>query len=241
MKGWSIKWRVLLLALIPPIVISLLLALYFTKVRVGDVQQSLRDRGHALARQLAPASEYGLFTRNREVLQELADAVKRESDVSLVTISDGAGQFLATSGDLEQRQILTEKPKGISLGLLEYPELLYFSEPVRQSRMRADDIAEQSFDPPAARDGNRAVLGWVNITMSKGSTVQRQQEILRNSAMMLLAGMLLTAILGIALKCRHHPADPAAGYRSRSNHPRQFDCASSRQRRRRTIGIGAGH
>ncbi len=199
MKGWSIKWRVLLLALVPPIVISLLLALYFTKVRVGEVQQSLRDRGHALVRQLAPASEYALFTRNREILQELADAVKREVDVSLVTISDGAGQFLAVSGDLEQRQILTEKPKGISLGLLDYPELLYFSEPIRQSRMRPDDIAEQSFDAPHTREINKTVLGWVNITMSKDTTVQRQQEILRNSALMVLGGILLTGLLALRL------------------------------------------
>ena len=91
MRTWSIKWRVLLLALIPPIAISLVLAVYFTKVRFGEVQQSLHDRGRALVRQLAPATEYGLFTRNREILQDLADTVRREVDVSLVTISDGAG------------------------------------------------------------------------------------------------------------------------------------------------------
>ena len=199
MRSWSIKWRVLLLAVVPPILISLLLAFYFAKVRVGEVQQSLRDRGHALARQLGPASEYALFARNREILQELADAVKREPDVSLVTISDGDGQFLAISGDLDQRQVLTEKPKGISLGLLEYPELLYFSEPVRQSRMAADDISEQSFESAAARSAKTNVLGWVNLTMSKGSTVQRQREILINSAIMVLAAMFLTALLALRL------------------------------------------
>ncbi len=199
MTGWSLKWRVLLLALIPPILISLLLTFYFTKVRIGEVQQSLRDRGHALVRQLAPASEYALFTRNREILQELADTVKREADVSLVTVSDAAGQFLAVSGDLEQRQILTEKPKGISLGLLEYPELLYFSEPIRQSRSRTDDIAEQSFDAPAKRDSKKTVLGWVNVTMSKSSTVQQQEEILYNSTVMVLLGILLTALLALRL------------------------------------------
>lgn len=199
MKGWSIKWRVLLLALIPPILISLLLALYFVQVRVTEVQQSLRERGHALVRQLAPASEYALFTRNRDILQELADTVRREADVSLVTISDGAGQFLAVSGDLEQRQVLTEKPKGISLGLLEYPELLYFSEPIRQSRMRTDVIAEQSFNAPSSADAPKSVLGWVNITMSKGSTVQRQEEILRNSAIIALGGIFLTALLALRM------------------------------------------
>jgi diguanylate cyclase (GGDEF)-like protein len=199
MKGWSIKWRVLLLALIPPIAISLLLAFYFTKVRFAEVQQSLHDRGRALVRQLAPACEYGLFTRNRDVLRALADTVKREADVSLVTISDGAGQFLAVSGDLEQREVLAEKPRSISLGLLEYPEILYFSEPIRQSSARIEDMTDQSFDSSASRDFQGNVLGWVNVTMSKGSTLQREQEILINGAMIALGSVLLTGFLALRL------------------------------------------
>lgn len=199
MKGWSIRWRVLLLALVPPIAISLLLAFYFVKARIDESQQSLRDRGHALARQLAPSSEFALFTRNRDILQELADAAKRDPDVSLVTISDGAGQFLAVSGDLEQRQILTEKPSGISLGLLEYPELLYFSEPVRFLSTGGDDIAEQSFDRSTERNQKKGLLGWVNVTMSKSSTMHRQQQILRNSAAMVLGCIFLTALVAIRL------------------------------------------
>lgn len=199
MKGWSIRWRVLLLALIPPIVISLALTFYFAKVRVNEAQQSLRDRGHALARQLAPASEFALFTRNRDILQELSDAAKRDPDVSLVTISDSAGQFLAVSGDLEQRQILTEKPNAISLGLLEYPQLLYFSEPVRLSQSGSDDIAEQSFNTPTSRKADKGVMGWINVTMSKSSTMRRQEEILRNSAAMVLGGIILTALIALRL------------------------------------------
>lgn len=199
MNGWSIRWRVLLLALIPPIVMSLLLTLYFAHVRVNEAQQSLRDRGHALARQLAPAAEYALFTNNKEILQELSDAAKRDPDVSLVTISDSAGQFLAESGDLAQRQILSEKPDAISLGLLEYPKLLYFSEPVRLARAGGDDIAEQSFETPASRNAKQDLLGWINVTMSKASTIRRQQEILLNSAAIVIGCMILTALIALRL------------------------------------------
>ncbi len=199
MRNWSIKWRVLLLALIPPIAISLILAVYFTKVRFGEVQQSLHDRGRALVRQLAPATEYGLFTRNREILQDLADTVRREVDVSLVTISDGAGQFLAVSGDLEQREVLTEKPRSISLGILEYPELLYFSEPIRRAGAYDKDIAEQSFEEPGTGESKKEMLGWVNVTMSKGSTLKRQQEILLNGAMIAFGSVLLTGLLALRL------------------------------------------
>ena len=199
MKGWSIKWRVLLLALIPPIVIALLLAFYFTKIRVADVEASLRDRGQSLARQLAPASEYPLATRNREILQDLADTAKREVDVSLVTISDAAGQFLAISGDVKQRQVLSEKPLGVSLGILEYPEQLYFSAPIRRSFAAIDEAPDQPAASGSTRNGSANMLGWVNIAMSKNSTVQRQREILLNSGMIALASILVTALLALRL------------------------------------------
>ena len=199
MKGWSIKWRVLLIALVPPLIIALLLAFYYTKIRVAEVEASLRDRGYALARQLAPASEYALFTRNREILQDLADTTKREADVSLVTVSDTAGQFLAISGDVEQRQVLSKKPLGISLGLLEYPELLYFSAPIRRSIAAINDIQKESPSGRSPITSNTRVLGWVNISMSKTSTAQRQREILLNSGMIALASIFVTALLALRL------------------------------------------
>ena len=197
MGGWSIKWRVLLLALIPPTAIALLLAYYYTKILVADVEASLRDRGHALARQLAPASEFPLFTRNREILQDLADTAKREADVSLVTISDAAGQFLAISGDVEQRQVLSDKPSAVSLGMLDYPDLLYFSTPIRRTGGTVDESREPSENSKVRANAN--VLGWVNISMNKASTAKRQREILLNSGMMALASILLTTLLALRL------------------------------------------
>src|SRR5215467_14570005 len=83
---WGIKSRVLFLTLVPTIIISLLLSAYFTSTRIQDLEKSLKDRGYAIALQLAPASEYGVFSGNTQTLQRLANDALSEPEVRSVSI-----------------------------------------------------------------------------------------------------------------------------------------------------------
>jgi diguanylate cyclase (GGDEF)-like protein len=194
MKNWSIKWRLMLLALVPAITILVLLVTYFTNSRINDINQSLRERGSAIARQLAPASEYGLFTRNSEVLQALADSAKKEDDVSLIAISDTTGNVLAASGDRTLLSKGTEKPQGVSLGILDFADVLYFSLPVYQSEAKPGDIHEQLSSPPGTPARGLVILGWVNVTLSKADTISRINSLLRISMFIALVVLGATAV-----------------------------------------------
>jgi diguanylate cyclase (GGDEF)-like protein len=201
-KGWSIKWRVIVLALAPMLLLALVLTGYFSWTRIQDMQQALRDRGQSIARELAPAAEYGLFTNSREALRELAASVKADAqgdaDVRLVTISDHTGQLLASSGDLKEREVLSKRPEGIGVGLLEYPNRLYFREPIRRPLVRLDDPGEQpaaEAQPRGARRDN--VVGWVNVTMSKDAIVREQQSLLIASGLITLAAFFFTALAAL--------------------------------------------
>ena len=88
MNNWDIRTRVLLAAIIPATLIAVLLAWYFTRNRIEDLETSLFSRGNLLIRQLAVASEYGVFSGNRERLRQLADSTMRETDLSGVAILD---------------------------------------------------------------------------------------------------------------------------------------------------------
>ncbi len=198
MKNWSMKWRLLLLAFAPAVTILALLVGYFTNSRINDINQSLRERGSAIARQLAPASEYGLFTRNAEALKALADSAKKESDVSLIAISDSTGAVLAASGDSALLRRVAEKPQGVSLGILDFSDVLYFSLPVYQSEAKTGDIPEQGGVTPAATRG-LVILGWVNVTMSKADTINRIDALLRISMFIAVVVLGATAIFALRL------------------------------------------
>lgn len=199
MKNWSIKWRLLLLAFVPAVLILVLLVSYFTNSRIKDINLSLSERGSAIARQLAPASEYGLFTRNAESLQALADSTKKEVDVLLVAISDSTGAVLAASGDKTLLRQVNEKPQGVSLGVLDFADMLYFSLPVYQSEAKPGEIPEQVGAAATQPQRGLVILGWVNVTMSKASTISRTDALLRISMFIAVVVLGATAIFALRL------------------------------------------
>ena len=98
MRRWGIRARLTLVTLLPPSILAVVLIAYFTSARISEIEQAHLLRGKALARQLAVASEFGVFAGNGELLQRLSDAVADESDVQGVSVLDSKGLLLAASG-----------------------------------------------------------------------------------------------------------------------------------------------
>ena len=102
MKNWRLTHRILLLALAPVWIITVLLTLLVVVGGTNEIDGALKLRGTVIVRQLAPASEYGAFSGNREVLQGLTQAVMREDDAKAVMITDTQHNVLAVSGTPSQ-------------------------------------------------------------------------------------------------------------------------------------------
>ncbi|MFE8072368.1 hypothetical protein QQM79_15025 [Marinobacteraceae bacterium S3BR75-40.1] len=98
MRRWGIRKKVLVMALVPTVTITLLLGLFFTHSWVENISSLLQERGESLSRQLAAASEYGTFTGNRNLLFSLASSMLEEKDVRSVTIFDTQGEELVHTG-----------------------------------------------------------------------------------------------------------------------------------------------
>src|SRR5690554_1879133 len=98
MRRWGIRKKVLVVTLVPTLLITLLLGLFFTYSWVNNIESLLNDRGESLSRQLSAGAEYGLFTANRSLLSSLSNALLEEQDVRSITFFDRDGQRLLHSG-----------------------------------------------------------------------------------------------------------------------------------------------
>jgi diguanylate cyclase (GGDEF)-like protein/PAS domain S-box-containing protein len=174
MKPLRIQARVLLLALIPLLAVSGLIAVHLVANRIRDVDTALRDRGQAIARQMAPACEYGVFAGNREVLQVLVQAALLEKDVRSVTIRDAASEVLAQGAQESGEQGRESR--------------LVFEAPIFHNTLLVED--EWSGSPVA---GRRA--GTVAVELGTAGSAARQKEILVESLLLMLAGFLITAAI----------------------------------------------
>ncbi|MEI8171008.1 MAG: ATP-binding protein [Rhodoferax sp.] len=195
MKILDIRSRLVLAALLPVTLIAILLATVFLLVRFGDVDDAQSQRSRSLARQLATASEYGLFSANITHLQAIASGALREPDVSSVVIVDATGRILVRAG----------KPSYTTPWSLSRLETERFdpnkrtdllSQPIIASQVKLDDLYEtratSDKEPPE-------LLGNVLIEFSHDARLRRERDILITGILITLGGLLFGGFVALWL------------------------------------------
>lgn len=191
----DIRSRMLLAALLPVTLVAALLSTVFLAGRYVDLDDAHQQRVRSLARQLASASEYGLFSANTSSLQAIAAGALRETDVRSILILDAQGQSLAMAGWTGQAALPAlggQEQRWIDARTGH--ELLV--QPVSPSQLRLDDLFEGR-DPAGA--GPIAPLGHVVMEVSRAGVVARSQTMLAIGLAVTLGGLLFGGVLAVRI------------------------------------------
>lgn len=95
---FDVRQRLLVVALLPAALLAGVLAVYFIHAGVSALDSELRQRGEAMVRHLAPASEYGVLSGQMDLLQTQVQVAARQSAVKAVLVLGRDGRILAVSG-----------------------------------------------------------------------------------------------------------------------------------------------
>ena len=179
----DIRARSILIAVLPTMVMASVLIAYFTSSRLSDLEEVHIQRGKALARQLAAASEYGVFSGNLESLRKLSNAIVIEKDVVRVVVISPQQEILAESSSPGRSTTDTTQS-------------LRFREPVTGPGVNIEDPFLENTDsgPPSAA-GQR---GEVLVEMTRDSLRSEERRVLRNAFLMVVA--VLIASIALALR-----------------------------------------
>jgi len=195
MKFFDIRDRMLLAALLPVTLVAVLLSSVFLAGRYADLDEAHQQRARSLARQLASASEYGLFSANTSSLQAIATGALREPDVRSVMILNAQGQALALAGSsglatLPALGSREERQVDATTGL----ELLV--QPVSASQVRLDDLFEGG---TLAGQMDAVPLGHVVMEISRAGVVSRSHDMLAIGLAVTLGGLLFGVVLAVRI------------------------------------------
>ncbi len=203
MAALGIKTRVLLVALLPGALIALALAFFFVHDRFADLEAALHQRGRALARQLAPAAEYAMFSGNREALAALAQSVAWEPDLKAIRFLGKYGELLAGRGDPAPLlpAALASDPggdrSGARSGARSGVDSLVFTAPIVATAVRVDDVYGPSSTNQEA--GGRETLGQVVVELSEGPLRAKRVELLATGLAVTLVVLGLSSWLALHL------------------------------------------
>jgi len=200
MKHWGIKNKVLFLALLPAGAIAFLLATYFIATQIHDLEESLTERGYVIVRQLGPATEYGVFSGNAELLTAQANAVLREADVHSVVIIDAQGKILTQVGSATSSALdSTQNQLTPTTALSDDGATQIFRAPIFQTELAIDNYLEKGLPPAetgqSIRHTTNRPLGWVNVEISRLPTQARRTQILLNSILISILFLATSALL----------------------------------------------
>ena len=180
----DIHARIALIAVLPSLVLGLVLIAYFTSSRLADLESAHTQRGKALVRQLAAASEYGVFSGNRESLRKLTNAMLLEKDVIRVAVTSPLHELLADSTAPDYRQNTGNTPP------------LHFREPIIGAGVNVEDTFLGGAGELAG--ATTSERGEALVEMSRDSLHLEEQRLLRNA--FLMVGAVLIGSVGLALR-----------------------------------------
>ncbi|MDO9635803.1 MAG: HAMP domain-containing protein, partial [Thiobacillus sp.] len=188
MTSLGIRGRVVGLAVVPVAIIGVLLLFQLITAKIDDLDQSLRTRSVAIARQLAPAAEYGVVSGNFEVLQNLLEKAAIEPDIRGVAVFTDSGHVLAQVGLSTWNGDMRTRLPHDRIHQVEYPDHLVYFAPITQTEVAVDDFHAVTTQSAASPRSTR-LLGWVGLDVSRSATIQSQRDAILRSLAILLAGL----------------------------------------------------
>jgi two-component system, sensor histidine kinase len=195
MTFFGIRNRVLAAALLPVLLVVIALVAVFWNTRVSDLDESHVLRSRLMVRQIALASEYGLFSGNADALQTILAGTQREQDVLVAAVFTPDGRILASSGllqfkSLQQAQdpayLAARRARGVDV----------VQEVVVSGTLRLDDLFSSTLD---LHPRQPEVLGHVVLEVSRARLQSRERELLMLALGIGLVGAVLGGILAMRM------------------------------------------
>ncbi len=190
----GIRGRVIGLAVVPVAIVGVLLLFQLIAGKIQDLDQSLRTRAVSIARQLAPAVEYGVASGNVDVLHSLLEKATIEPDIRGVAVFADNGEWLAQVGMGAWSNPLRDGMPVDHIHETEFADRLVYYAPITRTEVVVDDFLAVD-SGSAVPDRRTRVLGWVGLDVSRDATIRSQRKAILRSLGILFAGLALSLYL----------------------------------------------
>ncbi|OOG27241.1 hybrid sensor histidine kinase/response regulator [Thioalkalivibrio denitrificans] len=185
LHSWRIKHRLLALALVPAVAVGTALTVYWSIIKVQEIESRLETRGNTIAGFLAPAMEYGVISGNRAYLRAASHRAREEPDLVSVRVADDQGNLLYTYVQDRRPDSRLHDLSGLLFG----HGVRAFEAPITLTRLV--DYEAMGASPAVPAPGPDRVIGHVTVTLSTVPTAIAQTEWILRS--LLIVAVLLAA------------------------------------------------
>ena len=180
-----IRSRAYLLGLVPVLLVATVLTGYLVIHRIGEMEDTLRDRGAALSRYVAQGVEYAVVSGNLPQLRELLAWTLNERDVVYAAVLEPGGQVLAEAG-----KFMAHPRPSLKAGITQTPGEIVFCVPVVLASLDVEDVFLQGNAEAKSRP-----IAWVRLVLSQAGNRAVVRDMLMTTLAIVIMGVMVAALL----------------------------------------------
>ena len=189
MNNWGIRKQIVALALLPVLIVATILTSYFTLSQLDFISASQVRHGHTIAQQLAPVSEYAVFSGNINSLIPILNNALSDKDVVDIKITNTNNEVLASISDYNPSQ------KQASIWYqLTTEELSTFKEPIKTQTL---DI--ELLDDADNTNKKDEIIGYIEITLTSINVNAKKLQTAAKGSLLTLVIIIASIILALQL------------------------------------------
>ncbi|MCU7853002.1 MAG: response regulator [Candidatus Thiodiazotropha sp. (ex Monitilora ramsayi)] len=179
----TLRTQALLIGILPAFLLAVTLTTYLISSQLSRLSESFNELGHSIASESAAISVYGIFTRDKTILDSSLRPIFLQQDVHSIKVYDNKGDILTH---------ISKTNNDSQFALAEFSAYAIYN---------TDDI--EVTDYPEQQPGYSPIasgaMGTVTVYMSKTRLNINRRNIIRNTLLMLSFGLLITTIFTLAL------------------------------------------
>jgi two-component system sensor histidine kinase BarA len=185
MTRWinSLRTQAILIGVLPSLILAVSVTSYLINSQLSRLSESFDELGHSIANEAAAISVYGIFTRDKIILDQSLKPVFLQADVHAIKVFDKDGVLLTYLKKSAQRNLIPSAQ-------FTAPALLNIDD------IQVADYPEQQ---PTITNQKPEDMGNVIVYMDKTRLNANRKTILRNSVIMLVIGLFLAVAITLAL------------------------------------------
>jgi len=197
-QSLGIRARVLILAVLPVASVVALLGYNLASSRLEDAERNLAERGALIARNLALASEFALFSQNMPLVGETLQRILQEPEVKWSAVWDSQRRAMLSEGEGPPQSQIPALIDALQHG--QALPLGYYAAPIRVEMVDLTDFSgEYALLDGADQEGPRQMLGFALVEVSPHRLLARRAAIVNNSLLIALSGLVATVLLALLI------------------------------------------
>ena len=178
MKKLGIKYQILMITLIPVFLIDLFFTYTHIDSSIEEASKLLQSEGQIIARQIAGASEYNMFTGNDDQIEYLLQQSVDTNNIVLASVYDQQGNLIAESRSAAFQQSATA-------------DYFYYRQPVLSPSIELSDMFAPDVDDVGQSNG----LGWVHLYISRQQLQLTTRRIIIDSIVFFVTVLFMALML----------------------------------------------